>query len=123
VGGHQQGFARLQPRGDLALPVGLNPIKGGLEAFGVRQNRAGVAAVASEIELAVMAERRRRHVIGPAPDLHLLLPVLLGGFGLVEPGQAAIVTFVQPPVLDLWNEGLAGGGERQPAGPDGPGEN
>jgi hypothetical protein len=47
----------------------------------------------------------------------------LGGLGLVEAGQAAVVALVQPPVLLGRDPDLVGGLERQPQGADGPGQN
>ena len=38
---------------------------------------------------------RRRHLVGAAPDLHLLLTPFVAGVVLVEAGQIAVVAFVQ----------------------------
>ena len=54
---------------------------------------AGVARV-------VERQRRRRHVIRAAPDLHLPLAVLLGGLRLVQALQRAVVALVEPPGVD-----------------------
>jgi hypothetical protein len=43
-------------------------------------------------------ERGRGDVVGPAPDLDLGLAVLLGGLGLVQALQRAVVTLVQAPL-------------------------
>ena len=55
----------------------------------------------------------RRHVIGTAPDQHLLLAPLLAGVILVETGQIAIVALVQRQVLVGLQPGLAELGEHQ----------
>ncbi|HEU4635044.1 MAG TPA: hypothetical protein VFS41_02620, partial [Edaphobacter sp.] len=67
--------------------------------FGRRQLGAGVAAVLGEVELAAGRQRRRRHVVGAPPDLHLVLAVLRRRLGLVQPGEAAVVALVEAPVL------------------------
>src|SRR3546814_3042614 len=70
-----------------------------LEAFGRRDIDAGVARVARQVPWRAGFERRRRDVEAAAPDLHLIITVLRRGLGLVEPGEAAIVALVEPPVL------------------------
>ncbi len=42
--------------------------------------------------------------------------------GLVQPGEAAVVPLVQPPVLGLGNPGLTRRVQRQPQGPYGAGQ-
>ncbi len=122
MGGHQHGLAGRQFGRDLGVPIGLHPLQGGLQALGVRQDGAGIAAVLGEVELAAGGQGRRRHVIGAAPHMHLVRPMLGRGLRLVEPGEAAIMTLVQPPVLGLRHEHLLGRRERQPHGADRPGE-
>ena len=58
----------------------------------------GVARVAGLAELVVVVERRRRGVVGAAPEHELLLAVLLEGLRLVLALQGAVVPLVQPPV-------------------------
>ena len=61
--------------------------------------RAEIARLRGIIELAAGLQGRRRDVIGAAPDMDLLVAMLGRGLGLVEPGQAAIVALIEPPVL------------------------
>jgi len=50
---------------------------------------------------------RRRHIIGPAPDVDLLLAPFLARIILVEAGQIAVIAFVQRLVTDHRQIGLA----------------
>src|SRR5690606_39092529 len=54
--------------------------------------------VVVRVELVVVGDRRRRHVVAAAPDLHLLGPEALGRLRLVAAGEVAVVALVQPPV-------------------------
>src|SRR5260370_383080 len=56
---------------------------------------------------------RRRHVVGAAPDMHLLLAPSLAGVVLVEARQVAIVALVERKVSLDWNLGLAEVGQDQ----------
>jgi len=49
------------------------------------------------MELVVLGQRRRRHVVGTAPHLHLRLTVERGGLGLVETRETTVHTLVQVP--------------------------
>ena len=122
MGRHQHGLTRRQLWYDLGGPVGFHPLQRRLQALGVRQNDPGIAAIAGEVPLAAGGQGRRRGVVGPPPDPHLLGTVPLGGLGLVQASQAAIVPLVQAPVLGLGHEGLARRRQGQPKGADGAGQ-
>ncbi len=64
-----------------AAPLGSSPCSG---------DRGRVARI-------VLLQRRRRDVVAPPPDLHLLLAELRGRFRLVQALQRAVVPLVQPP--------------------------
>ena len=57
----------------------------------------GVARVAGLRVLVVVVDRRRRDVVGAAPEHELLLAVLLEGLLLVLALQRAVVPLVEPP--------------------------
>src|SRR3546814_10404884 len=57
------------------------------------------ARVARQVPFRAGCERRRRDVKAAAPDLDLIVAMLRRGLGLVEPGEPAIVTFIEAPVL------------------------
>ncbi len=114
VGGDQHRLAAGKHRQDIALPIGQHALDGELEAFGVGDRRSRHSADRRRGRTAPPASSsRRRGVEAAAPDLHLLLAVLLGGFGLVEPGQPAIVPLVEAPVLGLGDPQPPAGLERE----------
>lgn len=64
----------------------------------------------------------RRNIVAPSPNLHLVLAVFLHGFQLVEALECAVVSLIEPPILNDWDivaieflscivEGLNGPGE------------
>ncbi|KAG1249599.1 hypothetical protein G6F65_019075 [Rhizopus arrhizus] len=69
--------------------------------------------------LVVQRQRFRGDGVGAAPDQHLLVAVLGGGFSLVQALQGAVVALVQAPVHA--HRGVHGvhGVQRDPQGTDG----
>jgi hypothetical protein len=122
VGGDQHVLAGLQSRRDGAVPIGQDAVQGGLQALGIRNVLTGVTGIGVEIPLAALFQRRRGDVVDAAPDLDLILAVKLRGLGLVQPGQAAVVALVQPPVLDRRHVLQARGLQGQGAGAFRPGQ-
>ena len=59
----------------------------------------GVARVVGRVAGVGRIHRRRRDVVGAAPDLDLLLAVLGRGLGLVQALQRAVVALVEAPAL------------------------
>ena len=110
---NQHRLARPQRRGDLFVPARQHARDGVLEALGIRHIDPGIARVARQIELAPGLQRRRRNVETAAPDLDLVIAVLGRRLGLVEPGQAAVVALVEPPIADQFQVALASGLQRQ----------
>lgn len=91
--------AGLELRRDPCLPIGQHAPYRLLQALGVRNCDAGVAAIAGDIIGSPWLLRRRRDVKRSAPDLHLLRSVPGCGRCLVEAGEPAIMALVQTPVL------------------------
>lgn len=85
VGGDQHLLALQHQRQDLGEVIGPDAGAGVAQAFA-----AG-----------------RRNVVGPAPDMHLLLAPLLAGIVLVETGEIAVVALVQRLVADRLQVRLA----------------
>ena len=56
------------------------------------------SVVSVGVERVVVGDRRRRHVVAAAPDLHLVGAVALGRLLLVAAGEVAVVALVEPPV-------------------------
>ena len=63
-------------------------------------------------------ESRGRCRVGAAPDLDLLLPVLVGCLLLVHPLQCAVVTLVEPPAATDGKPHPVGNIEHDPECPD-----
>ena len=99
VGGDQHALAVLQRGGDALFPIGEDAGDRVLQAFGLRDGDAGVAAVLAEVVGAAGFERGRGDVEAAAPDVDLLVAVLRRRLRLVETGEAAIMAFVEAPVL------------------------
>ena len=84
---------------DRVVPVGEHARDDVAQALRLGQHsrrHVGVALVDPRHRV-VDRERRRRHVVAAAPDLHLLEPELLGRLLLVLALERAVVAFVQPP--------------------------
>jgi hypothetical protein len=99
----QHPLAAPNRRRDRVVPVRQETCDGVLERLGERQLRrrdAPVARVVHGVARVVGRQRRRRDIVAAAPNLHLRLAVFLGGLCLVQPLQRAVVTLVEPPVLD-----------------------
>mmetsp|Transcript_67896 Transcript_67896/g.109399 ORF Transcript_67896/g.109399 Transcript_67896/m.109399 type:complete len:398 (+) Transcript_67896:890-2083(+) len=76
----------------------------------------GVLWIPPGVELAVLADGRRRNVEAPAPDQDLLRAVLLDCLLLVQACQGAVHPLVQAPGLCDWHMELIRRLERQVAG-------
>src|SRR5271157_1487432 len=57
-----------------------------------------IAWIVSRITWVRLIQPRRADIVTPAPDLHLLFPVLRCRFSFVEALQRPIMSFVKPPV-------------------------
>ena len=66
---------------------------GGWQLFG---SQGGVTAVKFRVAFVGQFQSWGRHIIGAPPDLHLFFAILPGCFGLIQPLERPIVTFVQP---------------------------
>src|ERR1700761_1236132 len=85
---------------DLVVPVRQHPGQHVLEALGTRPGlgrQDGVARVGRLGELVVVGDRRRRDVVGTAPEHELLVTELGPGLGFVFALQGAVMPLVQPP--------------------------
>jgi hypothetical protein len=76
----------------------------------------GIAQVAAFAARVVRFQRRGRGVVAAAPDQHLLVAVLLGGFCLVQALQAAVVALVQAPGVHHGQPGAIEFVQRVPEG-------
>ena len=97
---HADGLARAQVGHDGVVPVGEHPVHDVGQALGARLDlvgQVGVAGVADLAPLAGVVERRRRGVVGAAPEHELLLAELRQGGLLVLALQRAVVPLVEPP--------------------------
>src|SRR5262249_56273838 len=92
-------LARLKRRNDRLLVIRDRARDRVLQAFRFRYLDPGIAAITAHAVGVVVRQRRRRNVVGPAPDLDLLGSDLVDHLLLVEPGEPAIVALIQPPVL------------------------
>mmetsp|Transcript_14999 Transcript_14999/g.31406 ORF Transcript_14999/g.31406 Transcript_14999/m.31406 type:complete len:318 (+) Transcript_14999:48-1001(+) len=102
VRGDKDSLAGLERGSDLGLPEGHHARDRVLQALGRRDLlllEVRVLGVLAGVELAVLLDRRRRHVEAAAPDLHLVGAVLLHCLLLVEAGQAPVHPLVQAPGL------------------------
>ena len=91
-----------------------------LEALGARHGleQVGVARVADLAELVVVGQRRRRRVVGAAPEHELLVAELVAHRGLVLALQRAVVPLVEPPRPAHRHPVPVGGVERDVRGAD-----
>ena len=96
--GNDDRLAFAQLRQDGLFPIGQHALDRQFEALGARYVDPGISRVVREVEFAALFELGRGNVEAAAPDMHLLVTVLLAGFLLVESGQAAVVALVEVPV-------------------------
>ena len=95
-------LARLDGRRERLVPEREEPGDRVLEALGQGQfigREAGVAGVVAGEAGVGRFERGRGDVVGPPPDLDLVLAELGGGLRLVQPLKGAVVALVEPPVV------------------------
>ena len=98
----QHAFAGAHCRRDVRVPVGQHARHGVFQALGSGQlggAQACIARVKPGMAWIICRQRIGRNRIRAAPDQHLRVAVLRGGFGLVEALQCAVVALVQAPVL------------------------
>ena len=103
VGHHQHSLPLFYARDDGIVPVGKHSIDGRLQAFGPRKLlrfQVAISLVVAGMARVAGLELGRRNIVAPSPDLHLVLPVFLHCFQLVEALQRAVVPLVEPPILD-----------------------
>ena len=92
----------MEVREDHFLPVRDGAGDGVLEGLGARDvavRDAGIAGIELRVALVILGEGQRGDVVAAAPDLDLGVAVLLGGLGLVESLEVAVVLFVEAPAL------------------------
>ena len=101
--GDDDAFAGADLRRNFHLPVRHHAYYRVFQAFRqwqfLRQQR-GIAQIARRMTCIVHIERRRRHIVGAAPQVHLLIAEFRRRLCLVQALQGAVVTLVQAPVLD-----------------------
>ena len=85
--------SRRTSTGSIRSTTSLRHSVRGTSSVGQRR----VARVVDLAELVVVGDRRRRHVVGAAPEHELLLAVLLERLLLVLALQRAVVPLVEPP--------------------------
>ena len=104
VGRDEHVLAGQDLRSDVVLPVRQHALERGLETLRLgalrHEELVLVLGVVGGVVLAVDGAGWRRHVVGAAPDVHLLLPVLVHRLLLVEPLERAVVALVQLPGAD-----------------------
>jgi hypothetical protein len=122
VGRHHQAAPGADGRRHRFVPERQHARHRVLQALGQRDllgRELGVAHVAAFAARVVRFQRRRRGVVAAAPDQHLLVAVLLGGFGLVQALQAAVVALVQAPGMHHGQPGAVEFVQRVPQGAGG----
>ncbi|MOA19644.1 hypothetical protein D3C78_1400420 [compost metagenome] len=101
MGGDQHLAASAEGRGDRIIPERQHAVHGVFQAFGGGKlvgRDLGVAAVETRVTFVVQRQRFRGDGVGAAPDQHLFVAILGGGFGFIQALQRAVVAFVQAPV-------------------------
>src|SRR5688572_15735284 len=82
------------------MPVGQYTVQrdlkrlGGWQLFG---SESGVTTVKPWMTFIGKLQRRRRNIIGTAPDLYLVLPKFFSCLSLVQPLQGTIMALIQLP--------------------------
>ena len=98
---------RALPQLDMVFTYGGDPpVVEAYEGFGAREFGscdAGVARVFSEPAFVVFLQKSRKNVVAAPPDQNLLVAVLRGGFGFVQPLQRAVMPLVQKPGFRFGN--------------------
>mmetsp|Transcript_48000 Transcript_48000/g.148390 ORF Transcript_48000/g.148390 Transcript_48000/m.148390 type:complete len:244 (-) Transcript_48000:190-921(-) len=95
-------LAGLERGGDFRLPEGhhaLNRVLQALSRGDLFLLEVYILGVLAGVVLAILLNRRWRHVKAAAPDLNLLCAVLLHGLLLVEAGEPSVHPLVQAPRL------------------------
>ena len=119
--GHQHHVSGMKVRRNGLFPVGQHPVDHVGQALGQGWVYVGVPGVVVGVERVVGRYGWRWCGVAPAPGLELFASVLLPGGGLVQPGQVAVVPFVQSPVAAYRDPGTTEGLEgqvRRVYGPD-----
>lgn len=84
------------------FPIGNDTVDCGLQGFCQRQFiliNFGVVLLVSWSAFVIFCQRGRADIKAASPDLDLLIAILGGGVGLVQPLQSAIMAFVELPAL------------------------
>ena len=87
---------------DHFLPVRDGAGDGVLQGLGTRDvavGHTGVARIEFRVPGIVLREGKGSDVVAAAPDLHLGVAVLLGGLGLVQALEVAVVLLIEAPAL------------------------
>ena len=116
VGGDQNGLARVHSRLDFRLIVGDHPGDGILQTLCQRQFLRidlRIQGLFCGIPFVVRRKRRRLHVEGAPPDMHLFFAIFFRGFRLIQALQCAVVTLVQFPAPHHRDIGFAHLGQCQ----------
>lgn len=114
VSGNDDLLAFLQLRNDDVIPVGQCSLDGELQRLEhgelVLAGSILVDVVFNDgfVELVIGLHGGWWSVERAAPDLNLLLAVLLGSLGLVHAGQPTVMSLIQAPCLLDWNSCLSG---------------
>jgi hypothetical protein len=98
VGRHQYHLAGEQGGRDGVVPVRDHAHHDVGQALRAGHDAGHVAGVGRHVEGGTRLQRGRRHVVAPAPQQELLVAIAVARLRLVQAGQAAVVTLVEPPV-------------------------
>ena len=120
--GYQEGLSRLHGRRDPFAPVRKESRSGILQALRGGEPRCrhlAVAGIARGVPWILQLQSGGPDVVAAAPELDLLIAVLFGGLGLVQPLQRAVVPLVQSPIPMDRNPHEIHLIQHDPEGPDG----
>ena len=96
----QQFIGRLQAWENDAFPIRHDTVNRIFQRFGTRQLLVGhfpVTFFKTRVARVVFRQRVRGDVVTATPHQYLLVSILGGGLGFVQPLQLTVMLFVQPP--------------------------
>jgi len=109
MGCNEHPVSRLHAGTDDLVEIGSHPGYCILQAFRQRQLHLvlnlPVRCLEYGIPGVILRQSRRTHIVGTAPQMHLLLTVFIRCLRLVQPLQGAVMAFIQMIILNHRNPG------------------